>query len=235
MLRRRSAKPLPSPPPPTPPREARPEPPPPPPGFRDPLGPPFPLPPPPEPPPPAPTPWSAAPAPTLPAPLPPSPGTRKKPHAVASGWDGTAPAGGDAGSAWVPSGPDRGRRDRTAPSPIDPGGAPDVPSSLPAPDGNADATGSLDISRTASGEGLGLAGGGSATALPFAPKEGVEGPLALTGESGGFEEEAGADGVSRSGKDTDTALISVTKRAWRVAGGPGADPARKARPPRRSA
>jgi hypothetical protein len=64
---------------------------------------------------------------------------------------------------------------------------------------------------------------------------GVEGLLAFPGKTGSVEEDTGVGGGCLSGRDTDRASISLTKRARSIPGDRVKDPTRQTSPPRRSA
>jgi hypothetical protein len=63
---------------------------------------------------------------------------------------------------------------------------------------------------------------------------GVEGLFTFPGKTGSVEEETGVGGGCISGRDTDSASISLTKRARSIAGDRVADPTREISPPKRS-
>jgi hypothetical protein len=236
MLRRRSATPSPPPPPPPPPREVSPAPEPPRPVCPAPVPPvpawlvPAPL---------VPAPRSAAPKPARPVPLPLPPGIRNSPRTAAWRWDGagagSTPAADDGESAWDPSGPDRGRSIRAAPSPGGPAGAPDPPSSPEGRDGTVDATGGPAISRTASRGGVGCAGGDSAAVWLTNGEESVRAFAALARGAGIAGESADVAGARLSGGDADTVLATATRCARRVAAGLVMVPPRRTSPPTSSA
>jgi hypothetical protein len=237
MRRRRSATPSPLPPPPPPPRDASPAPP----GAAcpDPPRPVCPAPLAPAPPPPAPASRSAAPKPARPVPPPLPPGIRNSPRAAGWRWDGagagSTPAADAGESARDPSGPARGRSDRAAPSPGGPAGVPDPPLSPREPDGTLDATGGPAISRTASGGGVGCAGGDSAALWLTDGEEPVGAFAALARGAGIAGESADVAGARLSGGDAAIVLTTVTRRARNVAVGLVAVATRRTSPPRSSA
>ena len=139
----------------------------------------------------------------------------------------------DVDSAWAGRGLDRSRGDRLAPSPIGPAGAPDAPSSFGAAEGNADLSGGLAISRTASGGGSGFTGEDSAAVSLSGGEERVGAFVALAERAGITRAVAGVTGGCLSGGDGDTALTTVTRRARSVEVGPVAVPRMRTSPPRK--
>ncbi len=95
--------------------------------------------------------------------------------------------------------------------------------------------GSRAISRSAAGDGIGFAADGSALIPAIDGGNGVEGLFTLPGKIGSDEEDPGVAGGRLSGRDTDGASISATRRARRIAGDRVADPMRDTTPPRRRA
>jgi hypothetical protein len=95
--------------------------------------------------------------------------------------------------------------------------------------------GSPAISRSAAGDGIGFAAEGSALIPAIAGGNGEEGLFTFPRKTGSVEEDTGVGGGCLSGRDTDSASISVTRRARRIAGDRVADPTRETSPPRRRA